>query len=120
MSIKRNRTAVILVYVGVPLESVKKITFLFKKEKNPLQPELLKKIYTRDSIELYNDESSDTEFTMQMRLKPDETYNLTAGKVYMDTELVLNNGTVPNVPIETVEDIQETLFKEVYKEDDSE
>ena len=119
MAIKRNADAVKKIEVGLPLDSIRSIEFLFKKEKNPACPELLKKGYLKEEIEVLNGESDDNGFVMLMRLKPEETYRLTVGKVYMDTYAVLNDGTTPNIPIVPVEDIEQTLYNEVHRNENS-
>ena len=119
MSIKRNADAAMKVEVGLPLDSIRSIEFLFKKEKNPACPELLKKGYRKEEIEVFNGESDENGFVMLMRLKPEETYRLTVGKVYMDTYAVLNDGTSPNIPIVPVEDIEQTLYNEVHRNENT-
>lgn len=117
MSIKRNATAVLPVEVGIPVDDIQSMEFLFKKEKNPKSPELLKKKYQKDEIEIAEGSSNENGFTMWMKLKPKETFCLTAGKVYMDTQVVLTDGTLPQIPIVPIDDILETLFEEVYGDD---
>ena len=116
MAIKRNATAILPIEVGIPIENLRSIEFLFKKEKNPNAEELLKKTYLKDEIEIKADTSNSFGFTMLMRLKPKETYRLPAGKVYMDTYPTLNDGNVPIIPIVTIDDILETLYKEARKD----
>lgn len=119
MSIKRNADAAMKIEVGLPLKDIRSIEFLFKKEKNPACPELLKKGYRAEEIEVFNSESDENGFVMLMRLKSEETYRLTVGKVFMDTYAVLNDGSVPNIPIVPIDDIQQTLYNEVHKDEDT-
>ncbi len=119
MSIKRNADAVMKIEVGLPLKDIRSIEFLFKKEKNPACPELLKKGYRAEEIEVFDDELIENGFVMLMRLKPEETYRLTVGKVFMDTYAVLNDGSTPNIPIVSIEDIEQTLYNEVHKDEDT-
>ena len=118
MAVKRNATAVLPIEVGIPLENLRSIEFVFKKEKDPKADELLKKSYRKEEIELKKDSSNPLGFTMLMRLKPKETFRLPAGRVYVDTYPELNDGTVPIVPIAPVDDILETLYNEVRGNDD--
>ena len=119
MAIKRNADAAVKIEVGLPLKDIRSIEFLFKKEKNPACPELLKKGYRAEEIEVFDDESVENGFVMLMRLKPEETYRLTVGKVYMDTYAVLNDGTAPNIPIVPIDNIQQTLYNEVHRNDNT-
>ena len=118
MAIKRNATAQIPIEVGIPLENLRSIEFVFKKEKDSNADELLKRSYRKEEIELKKDSDNPLGFTMLMRLKPKETFCLPAGRVYMDTYPELNDGTVAIVPIVSVDDILESLYNEVRGNDD--
>ena len=115
MAIKRNATAQIPIEVGIPVDDIVSIEFLFKKEKNPSAPELLKKRFKKEDLIIPEGNSNEEGFSMLMTLKPDETFRLEVGKVYMDTQAVLIDGTVPNIPIVEVDDVTQTLYSEVYK-----
>lgn len=116
MAIKRNATAVIPIEVGIPVDDIVSIEFLFKKEKNPSAPELLKKSFKKEDLSIPEGNSNENGFTMLLTLSPEETYRLEVGKVYMDTLAVLTDGTVPVIPIAEVDDVLQTLYSEVYKD----
>ena len=115
MAIKRNSTAVLEIEIGFPLANIKKIGFIFKKENKSYYPELLHKEYTADEIDIdEKSENIDNGFIMLMKLEPKETFKLTEGVIYMDTQIVSTNGSIIPTEIECIKDIKETLFSEVY------
>lgn len=117
MSVKRNTTPVLPIKVHVPLESIKRIEFLFKEEAIDKIPELVRKIYDIDESGIPVKEGEDTSksFTVLCELTARETMKFPPGDIYMDTRLVLSNGSIPNTKIVRF-NVNQTLFSEVYED----
>lgn len=121
VEIKRNTTPTLPVIVETPLENVKELEFIFKRRIDPTCPTLVRKKYSADvagGIPVREGNSSEM-FTVLMKLKARETAALLAGEAYMDTRIVFKDGTVPQTDIVPAR-IRETLFWEVYDDDEGE
>ena len=118
MSIKRNTTPVLPIKVHMPLESIKRIEFLFKEAPMDKFPELIRKAYDAENggIPIREEESTGESFTVFCEFTAEETMKLPEGPVYMDTRPVLSDGTIPNTKIVEIT-VTPTLFSEVYSDD---
>ena len=122
ITIKRNTTPTLPIVVEVPFENIRKIEFVFKRKIDPTSPALVKRKYSIDSAEgipIREGEDNSKEFTVLMKLKAKETAELLAGESYMDTLIVFKDGTIPDTEIIPAK-IKETLFMEVYDDDEGE
>lgn len=113
---KRNTTPTLPVVIRMPFDEVQALEFMFKKDPYDFAAELLHiKFEEREKIPLK--ESTDESFTVNLKFEAEDTMKLPAGTVYMDTRIVLTDGIIPETKIVRIDDIQETLFGEVYRSD---
>lgn len=108
---KQNTTPTVSVYIPVPLANVRRLEFIFKKHKDRLYPSLLHKIYNGGDIPYEQGDTSES-FVVLLPFTAEETVNFPAGEIYMDTLIVLADGSIPPTNIVKI-DITETLFGEV-------
>lgn len=117
MNFKRNCSASFTVEIDELKEDIKKVEIIFKKKPDPKDEALLHLIY--DKPEDFS-KGFDTTFNrditvLDCKLGPEQTYKLTAGIVYMDVMVILNDGTsLPN-DMFVIDDVAQTLFDEVQK-----
>lgn len=109
MSIKRNTTPTIPITIHLPFECIKKIEFKFKDECSEIYPDLLHKSYEKDKIKV--NEKNETKFVMLVSFSAAETMKLPEGSVFMDTRIVLEDGSVPETKIVRI-DVEKTFFGE--------
>lgn len=107
---KQNTTPTVSVSIPVPLNNISRIEFIFKKHKDSIYPTLLHKVYNRNSIPLASGDTSEN-FVVLLPFTADETMNLPVGEVYMDTLIVMTDGSIPPTNIVQL-DITATLFGE--------
>ena len=112
IDVKRGTTPTLPIRINIPFENIKHIDFIFKRQKSENYPKLLEIGF--DFPETIVEVDGDS-FIINAELSKEETRKLIQGKVFMDTQIIFNNGKIP--PTEIVElNIGETLFKGVFKE----
>jgi hypothetical protein len=90
---------------------VKSIEFIFKRQIKSWEKILLQKSFI-DNIPVQDGDTSDG-FTVLVPFTAEETSKLPEGVVFMDTRIVLINGSIPETNVVPLI-MDETLFKEVY------
>ena len=110
---KRNTTPTLTVKINLPLDSVKRIEFIFKEEISKEYPALIHKKLEKADFKL-KDENTTECFHLLLSFTTEETMLLPEGDVYMDTLIELNGGIVPETVVVRL-NVNETLFEEVYK-----
>lgn len=118
MGIKRNCSAEFTVEIEKDPSEISKVEIVFKKQPDPKAPELLKLEYTGNDFESFIEAPDNNVRTrIVCKLKPSQTYQLTAGTVFMDIRPVLSDGYVVPLDMMAIDDVGETLFDEVYDDD---
>lgn len=120
---KQNTTPVVPVEILMPFDEVKRIEFIFKRlntnnYNNDLYrsyPALVHKIYEGDEIPIQEGDNSKS-FVVNVLFSAEETLKIPSGPVYMDTRIVLNDGSIPETEIVKL-NMKASLFEEVYKDD---
>lgn len=107
IDIKRGTTPSLPITIFMPFENIKHIDFIFKRGLEEDYPTLLEVAYDFPEIPVEKGENS---FIVNVKLSAEETRKLKPGKVYMDTRIILNDGTIPKAEIVKIE-VGETLFK---------
>lgn len=107
MSIKRNTTPTIPITIHMPFECIKKREFKFKDENSEIYPDLLHKSYEKENIKIK--EKDEKKFIMLVSFSTAETLKLPEGSVFMDTRIVLEDGSVPETKIISI-DVEKTFF----------
>ncbi len=108
---KQNTTPTVYVKIPVPIENVKRIEFMIKKHKDSIYPALLHKVYAGKDIP-YDEEYTQEGFIVLLPFTAEETMSLPVGEVYMDTLIVMKDGSIPPTDIVKI-DVSATLFEEV-------
>lgn len=120
---KQNTTPVVPVEILMPFDEVKRIEFIFKRlntnnYNNDLYrsyPALVHKIYEGKEIPVQEGDNSKS-FVVNVLFSAEETLKIPSGPVYMDTRIVLNDGSIPETEIVKL-NMKTSLFEEVYKDD---
>lgn len=120
---KQNTTPVVPVEILMPFDEVKRIEFIFKRlntnnYNNDLYrsyPALVHKIYEGNEIPIQEGDNSKS-FVVNVLFSAEETLKIPSGPVYMDTRIVLNDGSIPETEIVKL-NMKSSLFEEVYKDD---
>ena len=120
---KQNTTPVVPVEILMPFDEVKRIEFIFKRlntnnYNNDLYrsyPALVHKIYEGNEIPIQEGDNSKS-FVVNVLFSAEETLKIPSGPVYMDTRIVLNDGSIPETEIVKL-NMKASLFEEVYKDD---
>ena len=120
---KQNTTPVVPVEILMPFDEVKRIEFIFKRlntnnYNNDLYrsyPALVHKIYEGNEIPIQEGDNSKS-FVVNVLFSAEETLKIPSGPVYMDTRIVLNDGSIPETEIVKL-NMKTSLFEEVYKDD---
>ena len=118
MSLKRNCTGRIEIEIAEPLKNIKAIEFIFKSKPEHTAEKLLKLEYDEDNIPVKNGTDTSESTLLYIELKPSETFKLTSGTVYMDTRIVRKNGEIPVTETVIIDGVEESLFEEVYGNED--
>lgn len=121
--IKRGSTPTLEITIHTPFEGVKEVNFIFKDKPNDYGREILKKEY-KNNIPIKQGEDNTKQFCLLMKLEADETLRfpidavvsdmsakVATGKVYVDTQVVYSDGTIPPTSIISVE-AYDTFFEE--------
>jgi hypothetical protein len=107
VDIKRGTTPTLPITIFMPFENVKHIDFIFKRELEENHPTLLEVGYDFPETSV---EKAENSFIVNVKLSAEETRKLKAGRVYMDTKIILSNGDIPKTEIVEIE-VGATLFK---------
>lgn len=108
---KQNTTPTVSVSIPVPFSQIKRIEFIFKKHKDSIYPALLHKVYSVNDIPLAEGDTTES-FVVLLPFTAEETMSLPVGEIYMDTLIVMADGSIPQTNIVKV-DVAATLFEEV-------
>lgn len=111
---KQNASTTLEVKIKFPFDEVKRLEFVFKSELKPYAKTLIHKVLTG---QIPVKETSQDGFVIELFLSARETMALPEGKVYMDTRIILADGTSPETEVEEIE-VNPTLFSEVYDDGD--
>lgn len=119
---KQNTTPVLPIEILMPFENVQRVEFVFKRlntnnYNNDLYrsyPALIHKIFEGGDIPVAN--ITEQSFVVRVPFTAEETLKIPVGPVYMDTRVVLNDGSIPATEIVKM-DMTATLFEEVYGND---
>ena len=109
MTIKRNTTPTIPITIHMPFECIKKIEFKFKDENSEIYPDLLHKSYEKEKIKIK--EKDEKKFIMLVSFSAAETLKFPEGSVFMDTRIVLEDGSIPETKIVCI-NVEKTFFGE--------
>ena len=119
---KQNTTPVLPIEILMPFENIQRIEFIFKRlntnnYNNDLYrsyPALIHKIFEDADIPIA--ETTDGSFVVRVPFTTEETLKIPVGPVYMDTRIVLVDGSIPETEIVKI-NMNATLFEEVYNDD---
>lgn len=111
---KQNTTPTLEIEIDFPFVDIKRLEFIFKDEPKTYARTLIHKAF---EVEFPVTETTEESFKLSLDFSTAETMKLTPGKVFMDTRIVLLDGTVPETEIVELE-VKTTLFGEVYIDGD--
>lgn len=110
---KRGTTPTIPIKINMPFDNVERVEFIFKPYLSECANTLLHKVFD-GNIPIKDGDTSES-FTVELDLTAEETMQLYAGDVYMDTRIVLTGNIIPATQIVKV-NITETLFRGIHND----
>lgn len=114
MGVKRNCSASFTVEIANKKDNISKVEIVFKKKPEPEAEELLRLEYGEKDFSENSEAPDEYVTTIDCNLKPEDTFKLTAGTVYMDLRVILADGYVVPTDMMVIDDVGETLFDDVY------
>ena len=114
MSLKRNCTGRMELTIEEALEKIEAVELIFKPKPEHTAETLLRLNYDEENMPVKNGTDTSESTTLDIKLKPSETFKLVCGTNYMDVRIVCKDSDIPITGMVVIDGVEESLFEEVY------